>query len=166
MVLERNLFMAQEAVAHTRSKFTLGAQKKVKEVLRTFGESLISVAATRSIGRPEQLVTELKSLRAVAKMAEHVGCSTCEENAAIAFIHLLDQGVTPLDYMRGGNVEHTFVVIGRPQSSAAADPREWGANAVVCDPWHEDGAAYYASEFLTRMYKGEQMVPYTVWRVE
>jgi hypothetical protein len=166
MVLERHLFMAQEAVAHTRSTFTLGARKKIKDVLRTFGESLVCVAAMRSIDLPDQLITELKSLRAIAKMAEHVGCRTCEENAAIAFIHLFDQGVTPLDYMRGGTVEHAFVVIGRLKSSAAGDPREWGADAVVCDPWYEDGAAYYASEFLTRMYKGEQMVPYSVWRVE
>jgi hypothetical protein len=66
--------------------------------------------------------------------------------------------------MEGGPVDHAFVVVGRVQGSSAADPKTWGKEAVVCDPWHAEGGAYLASDFLTRMYKGERMVPASFFR--
>lgn len=166
MILERNMFMAKEAVAYARSKLSIGASNKWKDIKKSGLESLICVPAMRSIDYIGQQTTELRFIRAVAAVAEHVGCGNCGENASIAFMYLLDRGVKPLDFMEGGSVDHAFVVVGRPASSTAADSKTWGKEAVVCDPWHEEGGAYLASEFLNRMYKGEQMVPTVFYRVE
>jgi len=38
-----------------------------------------------------------------------------------------------LDFMTNNNDTHAFVVIGR--SGAATNWTDWGADAVVCDPW-------------------------------
>ena len=167
MVLERNMFFAKEAVTHARSKLTLGANNKWKDLLRTRGESLICVIASRDVEIPGESEGGIKWIRAVAAKAEHVGCGNCGENAAIAFMYLFERGIRPLDFMSGGDpVDHAFVVVGRSGSSEAADPKTWGDEAVICDSWHEDGGAYFATEFLTRMYKGEQMVPQSEFRVD
>lgn len=167
MVLERNMFFAKEAVAHARLALTLGATNKWKDLLRTRGESMICVVASRGVEIAGEAEGGIPWLRAVAAKAEHVGCGNCGENAAIAFMYLFERGIRPLDFMSGGDpVDHAFVLIGRPRSGAASDPKSWGTEAVICDPWHEDGGAYLASEFLTRMYKGEQMVPESIVRAD
>jgi hypothetical protein len=135
-------------------------------VFGSFGGSLLCVPAIRSVELPGEMTTELKFIRATAAKAEHVGCGNCGENAALAFVHLLDRAVRPLDYMEGGEIDHAFVVVGRPAGSSPGDPRTWGADAVVCDPWHEEGGAYPASEFGARMYKGATMRPRSFFRHE
>src|SRR5688572_12556037 len=135
MALEPNTVMATEAVRYTLSKLTIGASTKWSDIWHTGSESFICFPAMRFVELLQQFTDELKYLRSVASVAEHVGCGNCGENAAIAFIYLLDRSVRPLDLMSGGPVDHAFVVLGRPAQSTASDPTTWGKEAVVCDPW-------------------------------
>lgn len=163
---ERNLLVAQDAVKYVRSKITIGASNKPGDVLRSLGGSLLCVPAIRSVDLPDQDTSDLKFIRAVAAKAEHVGCGNCGENASLAFVYLLDRGVKPLDLMEGGPVDHAFVLVGSPAAGVESDPKKWGGDAVVCDPWHYEGGAYPATEFRKRMYKAEQMVPRSFFRID
>jgi hypothetical protein len=51
------------------------------------------------------------------------------------------------------------------------DPTTWGPDAVICDPWHNNGKVYPAKDFQDQMYRGRTPVkgllqPASVWRIE
>ena len=92
-----------------------------------------------------------------AKPAEWSG-----EQAAIAFVFLVDRRVTPIDYMERTNADHAFVVIDRKVGSDVKDISTWGDTAVVCDPWDEK--VYAASEIPSKMYGGGTFAPRSVYR--
>ena len=59
----------------------------------------------------------------------------------------------------------------RKSGSVDSDPTTWGPDAVVCDPWHDMGKVYPASEIQTRMFRGYNNVrgplrPESIWRAE
>jgi hypothetical protein len=79
----------------------------------------------------------------VQRLSRDAKCGNCYEQAAAAFMLLFRLNVRPLDYMwlapwQLGLLDHSFVVIGRiPKSPIGVDKweKDWGKNAVVCDPW-------------------------------
>jgi hypothetical protein len=113
----------------------------------------------------------------LAELAAGKKCGNCTEQDAEAIQYLRDTlKVRPLDLMNlkpYSGVDHTFVVIGRrrpqytvhdpdwfpqPQchllGSLDKDPSTWGPEAVVCDPWHDGGKAYPATEIHAKMFRG------------
>lgn len=95
----------------------------------------------------------VSDIRTIADNALSRRCGNCGEQAAIAFIMLVDKRVEPIDYMRcaGEGDDHVFVVIGRREESDVRkyNAQTWGPDAVVCDPWM--GKAYSCSEMQTNL---------------
>lgn len=98
--------------------------------------------------RPQDMKGKLH-IEIIAYYTEKAGCGNCMEQSAVAFAYLLRLGVRPLDWMEVTNGDHAFVVIGREPDSAANDPKSWGKDAAVCDPW--DNVAYPASQIARRL---------------
>jgi len=97
----------------------------------------------------------------------------CDEMTAAAFRYLRDSlNVRPLDWMNQGDnphqMQHAFIVIGRPAGSLPADLddihpwpviKNWGAAAVLCDPYEKKVIAtpqeimkHLAGQFLQLWY--------------
>jgi len=139
------------------------------------------------------------AIKKLAELAEGKGCGNCNEQDAVAIVYLRDTlKVRPLDLMilnRYSGIDHTFVVIGRADvyevpdhskklcnlfPSIDKDPTSWGPDAVVCDPWHDGGKAYPATEIQAKMFRGYVRVnnmnqpapvrgavqPASIWRIE
>lgn len=81
----------------------------------------------------EGVSRELDQFRIIARQAASMGCGNCKEHSILAFMHLHQMGVRPIDHM-SCHEDHAFVVIGR-QDGNVNDWKNWGDNAVVCDPW-------------------------------
>lgn len=94
----------------------------------------------------------------LAQLAKQRGCGNCAEKVAVALLWLKEElGVLPLDMMElrsTMNIDHTFAVIGRRRGSRPDWPGTWGPAAVICDPWHDGGKAYYATQIEGEMYRG------------
>lgn len=107
------------------------------------------------------------------QLALEKGCGNCTEKTAIAVMWLEAVGVRRLDFMElntHNNIDHTFAVIGRVRASADSDPSTWGADAVVCDPWHDYGKVYPAADIETRMFRGYSgysgpIRPHSIFRI-
>lgn len=84
-------------------------------------------------------------IEAEAKHAIQFGCGNCGEQASLAFVHMRDTGVYPLDYIELRNGDHSFVVIGRTEESRVEVASHWGGGAAICDPW--SSAVYTVTEF-------------------
>lgn len=115
----------------------------------------------------------LHVLRSTASNAKITGVGNCGEHASVAYMYLKDRyvlkGVKPfpaLEFMSSRELDHAWVVLGRTRSSDPTDPRSWGGDAVVVDPWHDTGKWYPASEYGKKMYKGRDMIPQVVFRGE
>lgn len=75
-------------------------------------------------------------IRNWAARASRFRCGNCAEQAAIAFLFLLQKGIVPIDYMGFlKKVNHALVVVGRAHGSSVANVETWGRLAVVCDPY-------------------------------
>lgn len=110
----------------------------------------VTVMQLMAAGAFYKLVADI---RTIAESALSKGCGNCGEQAAIAFMMLVDKRVEPIDYMfcAGEGDDHVFVVIGRREGSEVSkyDAQSWGPDAVVCDPWM--GKAYSCSEMQTNL---------------
>lgn len=97
-----------------------------------------------------------------AQNAKSWGCGNCGEQASIAFVHLRDNGIRPLDYYYTDDYKHAFVVVGRNSGTDKSDFTKWNAEAVICDPWR--GVAnhvtaeksYLSGKTLTLTYRVEK----------
>ncbi|BCL69600.1 hypothetical protein MADA3029_1150017 [Vibrio nigripulchritudo MADA3029] len=163
---QKNLIAAKRAVEYVKQKMTIGAANKPLNSVLAFvsGSESPTACLTRIRSVNDEAGSNLEWLRAVAKRAESNGCGNCGEQAAIAFCWLLDHGYKPVDYMVRVNADHAFVVIGRLKEGTAGDPKTWGDDAVVCDPW--DRSAYSASYIASRMWGGGQVSPNSLCRME
>jgi hypothetical protein len=153
MSLQANLSRARLAIDFVQRKMTVGAGNKFGDIARSLAGSLLCVPASRSVDIAVPRGPIPAWLREAAAKAEHVGCGNCGEQAALAFVDLLERHhARPLDYMARTNRDHAFVVIGRIRGSRIDDHTTWGTDTVVCDPW--DSKAYAASEIATKAYGG------------
>lgn len=76
----------------------------------------------------------------------------CDEQASIALLHLFDNSpCRPLSKMQftAKGYDHVWVVVGLDDGWDRATPprnlqnlRNWGADAVWCDPWQGEGVAF------------------------
>lgn len=115
-------------------------------------------------------------MQRLQQLAVKHGCGNCQEKAAVAFMFLTEVGVHQLDYMElttNNGIDHTFVAIGRVRRGTDTDPKTWGPDAVVCDPWHDYGKVYPATDLEANMYRGPAQMRYigtlqprTIFRLE
>lgn len=82
-------------------------------------------------------VQDVGDIRILSGLAGSHGCGNCGEMTALTFMFLYDLGVRPLDFMvLISPADHAFVVIGRDGKDEDDNKgTNWGASAVVCDPW-------------------------------
>ena len=88
----------------------------------------------------------------LAQRAESIGCGNCGEQAAVAYMFLLNKGIRPLDYMNlynpDGRAVHSFIVLDFVGDTDGTS--SWGADAVIVDSWDER-QVYPALEIAQRM---------------
>lgn len=81
----------------------------------------------------------------------------CQEQAEIAALYAWDNSACrPISVMRftAAEYDHVWVVIGLDAGYAALGPkggqnlRNWGADAVWCDPWQSDGVAFAVQDLV------------------
>lgn len=102
----------------------------------------------------------IEGLRKDANTIMAAGVGNCGELALVATVLLYDKGGRAVDYVYIGDgttnnavVPHAFTVVGRKlpmimgghRSNAMGLPDQWGADAVVCDPW--DRVVYPAKDY-------------------
>ena len=88
------------------------------------------------------------NIMAPAIVGRKFSWGNCESKAALAFIYLGENGVTPIEVMSVGD-DHILLVLGRDQKGKIPDLSTWGEKAVVCDPWADD--AYGAQLLRTKV---------------
>ena len=120
---------ADQAEAHSRAAWNQ-ADKCVYGNLRQNKEWQAIDAQTGG-------VQDLQDIQILSDLAEQHGCGNCGELTAVTFICLYHLSVRPLDYMiLKPPLDHAFVVIGRNgNKDNDIFGRNWGDDAVVCDPW-------------------------------
>ena len=84
----------------------------------------------------------------------------CDEQAEIAMVYLMDNypACRPISKMgfnnKAGGYDHAWVVIGLEDDYNKASPiggqnlRNWGADAVWCDPWQSGGVAFAVQDLV------------------
>jgi hypothetical protein len=112
----------------------------------------------RSGIREEEYTYELWFRRIVPLVTRrHVG--NCSEMAAVglqyAIDHLVDHRVEIFNILGG---DHAFLVIGRDPHSRLHEYQNWGAKAVVCDPW--SSSCFYAEEIEAKLINAVRIAPY------
>lgn len=101
-----------------------------------------------------------------AKNAEKGHCGNCAEHAAVAFMHLKNKGIRPVEYMAymsGFFEDHAFVVIGRHAGTNVNKPASWGNHVVVCDPYYDK--AYPVTKIEEEMGSEAKKAPKIVCRI-
>jgi hypothetical protein len=142
MSFETNLRAAGQAIADVRFVCAFGAANKPVDVARNRTASGQGISLTTILDI--MLVNDYNTLGVEAKpRAERIPIDaalgkefrngTCETQASIAFEFLRSLGTRPIDFMTNNNDTHAFLLIGR--TGAATNWSDWGAEAVVCDPW-------------------------------
>lgn len=146
--------LAANIVSQVQAKLPRGAANKPD----SSQDSIECVGRMRKVTYKEliaagafyKLVSDIKT---IADNALRRQCGNCGEQAAIAFMMLLEKKVEPIDYMfcAGEGDDHSFVVIGRREDSDVRkyNAQTWGPDAVVCDPWM--GKAYPCGEMQTNL---------------
>lgn len=75
----------------------------------------------------------------INKLSETIfrcNAGNCQEMAALAFRFLKYRRVAPLEVVSVPG--HTFVMVGRDQSTDINNPSSWNKEAFVCDPWQAE----------------------------
>ena len=143
MSFETNLRAAGQAIATVRFVCAFGAANKPSDVNKNrmatgSRPSMTTVLDILLVNEYDRLGAEgqTRALRIPidAALGRQFHTGTCETQASVAFEFLQGLGTPrPIDFMTNNNDTHAFVVIGR--SGAATNWTDWGADAVVCDPW-------------------------------
>lgn len=158
-----NLRQAEGAVTYVKQKMVIGASNKSSDLFTSLFEREWSMTCVERIRKePYSGATIISKLRAIAQRASINGCGNCGEQAAIAFVWLMNKKISPIDYMSRTNADHAFVVIGR--EGDLKNPDSWGDNCYVCDPW--DGTSYAIKDASKKMYGGGVLTPRSVARWE
>jgi hypothetical protein len=142
MSFETNLRAAGQAIADVRFVCAFGAANRPMDVARNRtamgkGTSLTTILDIMLVNEYNDSGAEEKSraerIPIDAALGKEFRTGTCETQASIAFEFLKTLGTRPIDFMSNNNDTHAFLLIGR--TGAAANWTDWGADAVVCDPW-------------------------------
>lgn len=74
--------------------------------------------------------------RMIASVAKDSGFGNCEEMATFTFLQLINSDYKDnLELAIHTDVDHIFVVLGRPCNSDKKDLKTWGSGCVIADPW-------------------------------
>lgn len=163
-----------------QSDLTL-AQKQVIHCCYTLLHSTIN---HKTLGELSALSTQLNALQstiahgrsAIASLHQNVrtaikwGFGNCSEMSALAFLLLGELSLAmptsrpiPVEFIKVTNKAfgipfHAIVVLNRAENSTLTDPRTWGDDAVVCDPFTNesylinDPSAVFASDLSKEMF--------------
>ena len=105
-------------------------------------------------------------LSEVVEMIEDYGVGNCEEMSSVGLKYARDTfgPQFPIERFAIHNGDHIFLVIGRDPMSEESDYRNWGSDAVICDPW--TGACFPATDLERHLYNyvstTHDEIPYTV----
>ncbi|WP_143062251.1 hypothetical protein [Paraburkholderia diazotrophica] len=90
------------------------------------------------------------NMRGTAEHVRNTKYGNCWEQAIIAFVHLYDKGLRPLDLMQftTAGYDHVWVGIGLHPGWQSNNLRSWGPDAVWCDPWQGDGVVFAVSDLV------------------
>jgi hypothetical protein len=177
MSFETNLRACGQAIATVRFVCTFGAANKRSDVekhivtLKTGGQfSKTKLLNALQVHEYDKTDAEARSrefkipIDAALGRLFHTGA--CETQASVAFEFLKNVGTPlPIDFMTNDNDSHAFVVIGR--TGLATNWSDWGADAVVCDPWLNDspdvsvdgaGTGWEAWPFRPSVWAGTNLV--------
>lgn len=88
--------------------------------------------------RPDKILTPengREDIKKLARLAEKSRGGNCQEQASVAYMHLINntQGVKNAAFMSVHN--HCFVLMNFDDNADMTDPNTWGDDAVICDPW-------------------------------
>ncbi|STY28756.1 Uncharacterised protein [Legionella wadsworthii] len=165
--LSEVLFCAQNAKNHARKKVLKGTTHE-DGVANSSGSSdidqrsalLEAVIAMREViseqaHHPNPLeanVPDLAWLEINIEISSKFTLGNCYEFTLHALDYILNRAphidAEVFKIMRG---DHYFLVLNRDENSDKRDPKTWGKNAVICDPWLN--AVYAAGEYLTYLGK-------------
>lgn len=110
--------------------FTFGRFGFVSELLRHY--------------KNENIITSPIGVEATCLGTQLFKAGNCQEQATLAYRFLTSKGQFPLEICHFENGDHVFVVIGRNVDSDIKNPRSWGENAIICDPWFRN---FYAKDY-------------------
>src|SRR5690606_37718964 len=82
--------------------------------------------------------TEYPKFRKWMRIARGKGIGNCSEKAAWAAVAAAGRGLHPVEFFALQKADHAFCVVGRDPESKLDDPRTWGRDAVIIDPWLEE----------------------------
>ena len=141
MAFENNLTAAGQAIAAVRQVCLFGAANKPRDVERggmwgkvSKTKLMCKLAEHEFFKLDADMLPRQEAIPIDARLGGVFRAGTCETQASIAFELLRKlQVARPLDFMATTNGAHAFLVIGR--TGDAAKWQDWGADAVVCDPW-------------------------------
>jgi hypothetical protein len=77
--------------------------------------------------------------------------ANCEARAGLAFLFLAKDKAKPVECfaLHNEDADHVFLLLNRAQGSKRSDYKDWGPDAVICDPWAEE--VYMASELTAKI---------------
>lgn len=154
MSLQDNLLAGWAAYQQAWLRVPYGAGNRFDDLRGSWGWSGVLLLINRGVGAlGPKPVDNADLVRKAAANGEYWKAGNCTEMASIAILYLLRIGVRPIEFVALTNVDHSFVVIGRPENSDASDHLTWGHEAVICDPWDK---GVYAAQFMSnRMHRGQ-----------
>lgn len=147
MTVTENLLAAKEAVKHVQRMLPIGAGNKISNLWEKGSfEPALCISYMREARRGDSEINQISNISYVAFQSAGYKCGNCGEQSATAFMYLLEHGLSPLDIMSVVGGDHNYVVIGRENEDVGEGfgPVNWGANAVICDPWY--GKFYRAGD--------------------
>lgn len=161
--LEEALRIAHEAKDYARARIHKGStQLENNSLSKEYIDFLLDGVSDMRAAKTEfidykKLYDPLEPDEAVSKYETSIETSdkyslgNCEELAYQAFDYVLNKVTTliraEIYSIRKG--DHVLLVLNRNQNSIPQDPRTWGDNAVICDPW--SNKVFKASEYLTHL---------------
>lgn len=73
----------------------------------------------------------------MAQTAIQIKAGNCGEQASVAFMHLKELGIRPIEYFEYTDRDHAFVILNRRADTDVNNFAQWTESAVVCDPWRD-----------------------------
>lgn len=175
MSLEDNLADARNALAAVQNMHIVSTNRREDRIHVAGGmEAAIQSnqrVGARHPGRLDYVARAMRhgldhqlSLRETlfsANQTRFVGVGNCHEQCELVVEYLCARGAGPIDLMTFGarGYDHLFVIIGLTGTSTMLreDPgtglyrpnlRDWGREAVWCDPWQSNGVVFAVADLI------------------
>ena len=160
--LHFNLSLAQETINHTQDviRFSSNHPRNPHFTYNT-ADSFEAKDAILCITRENRVL----GIDSWVKLSEKYNVGNCEEMILVGHKYAQKKTPTPsIEIFKIEGGDHGFLVFDRNPNSSPSDYKNWGPNAVICDPW--SGAYYPASQlekhlkdFITKFFVNGKIVP-------